>query len=133
MKNLKKYWFNTPDKVRFLIIGSFNALFSYFLYSLMLFILGIKFYQFALFLSWVLSSFISFYLQRNLVFKVKGSIIKQYLKCCLTWFFSYLINALFLKLFVQHLNLNAYLAQIFANLIAAIFTYIFFKKFAFKS
>lgn len=130
--NIKDFWFNLSDKIRFLVIGGFNALFSYVLYSIMLLFWGPEAYQVSLLLSWTLSSFVAFMLQRNLVFQSKGPIVKQYLKCCSTWVFSYLINAMFLKLLVENLSCNVYLAQLVANAAVAVFTYILFKAFAFK-
>ncbi len=130
---MKNYWFNLSDKIRFLIIGGLNAGISYLIYLAVCLILGESFYQIALALAWAISSVISFTTQKFLVFNVEGNVIKQYLKCCTTWFFSYLINAFFLEMFVKQLRFNVYLAQIIATLLAAIFTYILFKKFAFKA
>ena len=130
---MKNYWFNLSDKIRFLIIGGLNAGISYLIYFAVCLILGESFYQIALALAWAISSVISFTTQKFFVFNVEGNVIKQYLKCCTTWFFSYLINAFFLEMFVKQLMFNVYLAQIIATLLAAIFTYILFKKFAFKA
>ncbi len=130
--NIKNYWFNLSDKIRFLFIGGVNAGISYVIYSLSVFILGENSYQISLALAWLISSITSFTTQRLFVFNVPGNIIKQYLKCCTTWVFSYLINAFLLEVFVQKLHMNVYLAQIFATLIAAGFTYVLFKKFAFR-
>lgn len=130
---MKNYWFNLSDKIRFLIIGGLNAGISYLIYFIVCLILGESFYQIALALAWAISSVISFTTQKFFVFNVKGNVVKQYLKCCTTWFFSYLINAFFLEMFVKQLKFNVYLAQIIATLLAAIFTYILFKKFAFKA
>ena len=130
---MKNYWFNLSDKIRFLIIGGLNAGISYLIYLAVCLILGENFYQIALALAWAISSVISFTTQKFFVFNVEGNVIKQYLKCCTTWFFSYLINAFFLEMFVKQLKFNVYLAQIIATLLAAIFTYILFKKFAFKA
>lgn len=130
---MKNYWFNLSDKIRFLIIGGLNAGISYLIYFAVCLILGENFYQIALALAWAISSVISFTTQKFFVFNVEGNVIKQYLKCCTTWFFSYLINAFFLEMFVKQLMFNVYLAQIVATLLAAIFTYILFKKFAFKA
>lgn len=130
---MKNYWFNLSDKIRFLIIGGLNAGISYLIYLAVCLILGESFYQIALALAWAISSVISFTTQKFFVFNVEGNVIKQYLKCCTTWFFSYLINAFFLEMFVKQLRFNVYLAQIIATLLAAIFTYILFKKFAFKA
>ena len=133
LHKIKTVWFKIPDKIRFLFIGGFNAAVSYLIYaSLLYFIVGESNYQFALVLSWIISSIVSFTTQKNFVFCVKGNIFKQYLKCCTTWFFSYLINAFLLWLFVQKAQINPYLAQIIATAMCAVFNYIMFKCFAFK-
>lgn len=132
INRLKKIWFNMSDKIRFLIIGAFNAGVSFTIFSLLCFFIGEKFYQIALAGSWVISSVISFTTQKLLVFNVKGNIIKQYFKCCTTWIISYAINALVLEILVKKLTLNVYISQIIATLICAISTYTLFKTFAFK-
>ena len=129
---MKKFWFSLDDKISYLFVGGFNAGVSYLIYALLCLILGEKIYQIALALAWLLSSSISFTMQRTFVFESKGVWYKEYAKCCVTWFFSYLINAGLLEFTVQYLNLNVYIAQIISNLTAAIFTYIAFKLFAFK-
>ena len=129
---IKSFWFKLSDKIRFLIVGGANAGISYLLYFCFVFFLGDEKYQAALALAWVISSFISFTTQKYLVFNVEGNIFKQYCKCCTTWVFSYVINACILEFFIQKLSFNVYLAQLLATFIAAIFTYVLFKKFAFR-
>lgn len=129
----KTFWFNIPDKIRFLFIGGFNFVVSYVIYSALLYwILGAYHYQIALILSWIISSVISFTTQRIFVFPIDGNLIKQYFKCCTTWIFSYIINAILLEMFVRYLHFNPYVAQIFATSGCAVFTYIMFKCFAFR-
>lgn len=127
-----KFWFSLDDKIRFLFVGGFNFLFAYFLYVVFCKLLGETSYQFALVLAWIFSSFVSFTTQKFLVFASKGNWIKEYFKCCATWFFSYLINAFLLELLVKIMHLNVYLGQFIATFTAAVFTYILFKTFAFK-
>lgn len=130
---IKRVWYNLSDKIRFLLVGTFNAGVSYLIYAgLLYFVLGEKYYQLSLALAWVISSIVSFTTQKHLVFETKGNILKQYFKCCLTWFFSYCINAFLLFLLVQKLTINAYLGQIFATAFCAVFNYIMFKIFAFR-
>ena len=129
---MKKIWFNLDDKIRYLIVGSFNAGVCYLIYALICLLMGDKVYQIALALAWFLSSAISFTMQRNFVFEGKGVWYKEYLKCCITWFFSYLINAGLLEFTVKSLHLNVYIAQLISNFTAAVFTYILFKTFAFR-
>ena len=132
IKKIKDFWFNLSDKIRFLLVGGFNASISYLIFSAICFFVGEEFYQASLASAWIISSIISFTTQRCFVFNVKGNLFKQYCKCCTTWFFSYLINATLLEIFVQKLVLNVYLAQILATFLCAIVTYILFKTFAFR-
>ena len=129
---MREYWFKLPDKFRFLIIGGFNAGVSYLIYSAFCLVMGDSAYQIALALAWAISSVVSYTTQKFLVFQANGNWVKEYLKCCTTWFVSYLINAGLLEFIVKILHLNVFVAQIVATLAAAVFTYIFFKKFAFR-
>lgn len=131
-EGLKTYWYNLSDKIRFLLIGGFNASVSYCIFSIICLIIGESFYQISLALAWIISSIVSFTTQRIFVFNVKGNLLEQYLKCCTTWFFSYLINAFLLEFLVKNLGLNVYLGQILATFACAVFTYTMFKIFAFK-
>ena len=129
---MEKFWFKLDDKIRFLFVGGFNAGVAYIIYSLFCIVLGESAYQAALALAWAISSVISFTTQKLFVFESKGNWIKEYIKCCTTWFFSYLINAGLLEFTVKSLHLNVFVAQIISTFIASVFTYILFKTFAFK-
>lgn len=130
---LEKTWFKLSDKIRFVFVGGLNALVSYLLYVIFFYIIGSGAYQISLALAWAFSSIFSYTSQKFLVFQTKNkNILKEYFKCCITWFFSYLVNAVLLEILVSKIHINAYFAQIFATIIAAIFTYIMFKIFAFK-
>ena len=129
---IKNTWFNLDDKIRFLFVGGFNFGVSYLMYAVFCLLLGESAYQIALIFAWALSSIISFTTQRYLVFESRGNWIKEYLKCCTTWFCSYLVNAFLLEAFVRFIHLNVYVAQFIATFAAAVLTYILFKTFAFK-
>lgn len=128
----KNFWFNSSDKIRFLLVGCFNAGVSYLIYSAFILILGKEFYQASLALAWLISSVVSFTTQRNLVFSAKGNLFKQYAKCCLIWFCSYLLNAFLLHLLIAELNFNVFFSQFAATGFCAVFNYVMFKVFAFK-
>ena len=132
INHMREYWFKLSDKIRFLFVGGFNAGVSYLIYSAFCLVLGDSAYQIALALAWAISSIVSYTTQKFLVFEGKGNWVKEYLKCCTTWFFSYLINAGLLEFIVKILHLNVFVAQIVATIVSAIFTYVFFKQFAFR-
>ena len=91
-----RFWFALPDKVRFVLVGGFNATVQYALYALILLIWGESIYQTALVASWILSTFSSFATQKVFVFCTKGNLsvwIREYIKCLGVWVVSYGINA----------------------------------------
>ena len=59
INKLKDIWFNLSDKIRFLIIGGFNAGVSFLIFSILCLILGESFYQISLALSWIISSVVA--------------------------------------------------------------------------
>lgn len=129
------YWFTLGDKIRFLLVGGFNATVSYLMYVGFILLLGQNQYWASMTLSWVFSSFISFTTQKIFVFCTKGSFrewVKEYIKCVGVWIIAYFINTVMLEVFVRGLGINVYLAQILAIVCTTVSSYILFKYFAFK-
>ncbi len=129
---LYKKWFKIPDKIRFLFIGGLNAVISYFVFVLAVFVIGDKYYQICAALQWGISSIFSFVNQKVFVFGTKGNWIREYLKCCATWLISYIMNALILEVLVKYCRMNVYLAQILSIFSVSVLTYVLFKYFAFR-
>ncbi len=125
-------WFKIPDKIRFLIVGGYNALFSYLIFALALHIAGNEHYQLCVALQWIISSVFSFTLQKLLVFCTKGNWVREYLKCCTTWAVSYLFNVIILEFMVRYVSKNVYIGQFVSLVIVSILTYVLFKYFAFR-
>ena len=107
-------WCTLSDKIRFFLVGGFNAAFSYVIFSVALYLIGQEHYQ------------------KVFVFCTKGHWLKEYLKCCTTWVVSYICNALILELIVRFVTKNVYIGQIFSILLASVITYVLFKYFAFR-
>jgi putative flippase GtrA len=129
------FWFALPDKIRFLLVGGFNACVQYVLYILFLYLSGGTLVQTALILSWVLSTFSSFSTQKFFVFCTPWSVkacATEYIKCIQTWIVAYVINAVILYILVDTYEINAYGAQILAITCTTVSSYILFKYFAFK-
>ncbi len=130
------WWFRLPDKLRFLLVGGFNATVSYILYVLMILWWGAQYYQMALMWSWIISSFSSFTTQKIFVFCTRGKWskwIKEYIKCLGVWVTSYIINAVILELLVNGIKMNPYIGQIIATACTTITGYILMKYFAFNN
>ena len=98
--------FKLPEKLRFLLVGGFNTVVSYFIFVGLTLIFGNERYQTSLILAWMLSSVISFSTQKIFVFCTKGQWLKEYCKCCMSWMLAYLINAGMLEMSVRYLGLT---------------------------
>jgi len=129
---LYNLWCKLPDKLRFLLVGGYNAAFSYLIYIIAVKLLGEGHYQICVALQWSISSIFSFINQKIFVFCTKGNWIKEYLKCCTTWVVSYFLNAIILELIVKYVSKNVYIDQLVSIFIVSIVTYVLFKYFAFK-
>ena len=125
-------WFLLPRIVRFIVIGGLNAAISYLIFAIAVFLIGDAHYQLCVALQWFLSSFISYFNQKFFVFCTKGNYIKEHIKCCSTWAFSYFLNVILIEIFVRFLIKDVYIAQFVALAIVSISTYLLFKLFAFK-
>lgn len=125
------HWFEIDERWRYLTVAISNVLIKY----LIFFILMLNYsehYQFNLFLSWFFSSFTAFIGYKFLVFATEGNHIKEYLKSTGILSFSYIINSVFLWLFVQKMGSNPYIAQAIILSILTLFNFLLFKHFAFK-
>ena len=125
-----QFWMQFPQKIRFLLVGGYNTVFSYALYALFIYLYIPA--QLALFLSFLLSSLNSYITQKFYVFNTKGNYVKEYLKCLVTWFGSYIINAILLEGLMHFGRLNAYIAEFIALVLITVYSYIALKYFAFK-
>ena len=122
-----------PQKLRFLLVGGYNTVFSYILFAGLLWGLNGQYEQIALALSFALSSVNSFWTQKIYVFASRAPAWPEFIKCLETWGISYILNAGLLWIMTDGLNVNPYVAQGIALTILTIFSWIMLKYFAFKN
>lgn len=132
LRKLYSFLCNYPQLTRFVLIGICNALVSFLIFVFFIKLFGENLYQLCLFLSWAVSSFFSFTLQKLLVFRTRGNWIKEYVKCLITWFIGYGINAVSLAIIVRLLDYHVIIGQIIAIFLTTVSTFLLFKYFAFK-
>lgn len=135
VKKIQKLWHyigKYPQLTRFVLIGAGNTLVSFLIFVFFVKLLGENVYQVCLFLSWAVSSFFSFTLQKVFVFRTKGNWLKEYIKCLMTWTIGYGINAVSLGIIVHWFNYHVIIGQIIAIFLTTVSTFLLFKYFAFK-
>ena len=130
--DIKNFWFDLPRVLRYLFTGGYNFVVSFIIFAILIFILTENHSQICLILSYLISSFNSYFSQKFLVFQTKGNYVQEYLKCSITWFIAYILNAGLLKFFFDFLGINVYISQFVSLSTVAIVTYILFKHFSFS-
>ena len=130
---LKKFLYpiNMKKFLRYLLSGFINTLATYFTSIILLKIFNV-FLVISNLLGYLVGIFVSFYLNRNFVFKSKESEIKkQFFKFICACLFSYFINLIFLIVFSYILQLNDDISQILSMVAYSISFYILSNKYIF--
>jgi len=94
--------------IKFIIVGIFNTFLTYCLYIVLLYILS---YKIAYTMSYLLGIWISYFLNSFFVFKANIN-FKKFLKYPIVYIVQYILNIIFLYIFVELLNINDKIAPI---------------------
>lgn len=121
------------EKIRYLLVGSWNALFGY-LAGVGLFLM-LKNHLHILLIAVIgniIAITMSFLTYKVLVFKTRGRWIREYLKAYLVYGFNALLSIALLWVFVDQLSLNIWFSQAGIIIFTVIFSYLLHKRFTFK-
>ena len=117
--------------LRYILAGLLNTLATYITTIILLKIFNL-FLVISNFLGYVVGIFVSFYLNRNFVFKSKDAEIKiQFYKFIFACLVSYLINLIFLIIFSYIFQFNDNISQILSMAAYSISFYILSNKYIF--
>ena len=127
---LENVWFGWPQKLRVLLTGGFNTVFSYGLFVLMVAAIGIP-YKIAIAAGYIISTNVSIFTMRYYVFRSKGSLKKEYAKAWGVYLTTMLINYAAMYAMVDLGAVNELLAQGIYTVLITVFTYLMHKYFSF--
>ena len=117
--------------LRYILTGLLNTLATYITSIILLKIFNL-FLIISNFIGYVVGIFVSFYLNRNFVFRNKDpKIKKQFYKFIFACLVSYLINLIFLIIFSYIFQFNDYISQILSMAAYSISFYILSNKYIF--
>lgn len=121
------------QRVLFLIVGGANTAFSTALYAGGVYALGPDVPAVvSLFIAWIVSLVLVFFVYRKLVFRVSGHVLRDFFRFAAVNFASFCINAGLLFLLVDVLKFWPVLTQVAITVLVVIFNYIGHKKFSFR-
>ena len=126
-----KVWFKLPEKLRFLLVGGWNTLFSIIAFAIILRV--IENYKITLVLTHLISVFHSFVNLRFFVFRSRGHFIYEYLRVNLVYLIYLILNFCMLFTSVEIFKFHALTSQIIITCILVIISYSANKHFTFKN
>jgi putative flippase GtrA len=133
VKNILNYWFKINDKIRFLLVGGYNTLFSFSLFCLLQNLLGNIFHYIVILLfCHLISVFNSFVSLKYFVFRSSKKFLNEYLKVNIVYAVYFVLNAMLLYVLKDLLAINIYIAQFICVIILTIASYFSHKYFSFK-
>lgn len=130
---MKQLFKKHEQKVRYLIVGGWNTVFSYASFTILYLLLrGFLHYTIVLVINYVISITNAYICYKFFVFKTKGNHFREYFRFYLVYGIVFIINLALLPFAVEILKLNPVLSQGGIVFFAAIIGYLGHKNFSFK-
>jgi len=100
--------------IKFNIIGIINTIITYLIFSFLFFLT--KNYFVSLAADYIFGIVFSFYMNKNITFKVAGSAsVKMFFRMIFSYAFVFVLNLVILKVLIDILFINGYLSQMIAQ------------------
>ena len=130
--NLKSRW-NASSVLRYLVVGTWNTLFSASLIYLLLFLSNNKYYEYDVALAFILSTGQSFFTQRKVVWKSSKAPHSEFLRFFVGVIAQYLLTSILLFLGVHKLDLKPTTIALPILITVTTGFYFFNRKIVFKT
>lgn len=121
------------QSIRYIITGIWNTVFGILVYALLIKLLGENHYILLAVVSNIISITNAYICYKLFVFKTKGNILKEYLKCYVVYGLSMLLGLLLLYVFVDIAGINPVMANIISVLLLTIVSFIGHRYYSFKN
>lgn len=129
IKRILNFWFSWPQTLRFLLVGGFNTVFSFCVFTVLIFC-GIK-YNLTLLISYFIGINCSIFTMKYFVYQSKKSFFQCYAKGWITYLSTFVLNYVFLYILIELLGFFPVTAQAIYTVISTIYIYFMHKYFTF--
>ena len=118
------------QKLRFLLVGGFNTVFSYLLFAFFVKIIEMP-YQAALIINYIISTNVSIFTMRYYVFRSFGDLGKEYCKAFGVYLLILGLNYVAMYMMVDVWHMDELVAQAIYTVVITFFTYFMHKYVSF--
>ena len=134
VKRIRTLSLEDKKKIRYISIGIWNTVFSYAAFVLLYFYThNYLHYMLVLVMSQIVGLTNAYVGYKLLVFKTKGNFIGEYLRFCVVYGSTFLVNLVLIAFFVELLGINPILSQGVIAVIVATMAYFGHSRFSFNS
>lgn len=125
---------NDEKKIRYVLVGIWNTIFSYLAFVFLYFFLKEKLhYVLILVVSQIVGLTNAYVCYKLFVFKTKGNVIREYFRFYLVYGSTFLVNLILIFIFVEVLGASPLISQAVIALIVVTMAYVGHSRFSFNS
>jgi putative flippase GtrA len=138
---LDNLWLNHETKVRFILVGIWNTIFSYLVFVALDYLFNLFFspryvaYMSAAVLSNVIAVTNAYFFHKHLTFKTKTkgrAAFREYFRFYMTYIFTSILSLILLPIFVEFLKLDPKIAVAIIMLPLTVVSYVSHNQFTFR-
>lgn len=129
-----RFYFRRREQLLYLVIGGWNTVFGYAVWAVLQYLLGSHIhYLLVVLLSWPLAVLNAYLGYRLIVFRSRGSVLRELPRFSLVYLASLLANLALLPLALAALPFNIYVVQALFTVTVVVVSYLGHKYFSFRS
>ena len=127
-----RFYFRRREQLLYLVVGGWNTVFGYGVWALMQFLLGgYLHYLVVIVLAWPIAVLNAYVGYRYIVFRSRGSILREFPRFSLVYVVTLVVNLALLPIALHVLPLNIYAVQALLTVLVVVCSYLSHKHFSF--
>ena len=128
-----RFYFRRREQLLYLVVGGWNTVFGYTVWALMQYLLGNRLhYLVVVVLSWPIAVLNAYLGYRFIVFRSRGSVLRELPRFSLVYLATLLVNLALLPIALSVLSFNIYVIQALFTALVVICSYLAHKYYSFS-
>jgi putative flippase GtrA len=128
-----RFYFRRREQLLYLVVGAWNTVFGYSVWALMQYLLGAYVnYLVILLLSWPIAVLNAYLGYRYIVFRSRGSLLRELPRFSLVYVAALLVNLALLPVALRVLPFSIYVDQALFTVVAVVGSYLSHKYYSFR-
>jgi putative flippase GtrA len=128
-----RFYFRRREQLLYLLVGGWNTVFGYCIWAALQFLLGNQLhYLVVVLLSWPIAVVNAYVGYRYIVFRSRGSILREFPRFSLVYVVTLVVNLALLPIALHVLPLNIYAVQALLTVLVVVCSYLSHKHFSFR-